>query len=183
MFCASARGPGEAHPDQLGVQHPAAGQVDVGEPVPVRPVSLPIELELDQEPALEGAPRVLERALAGPGLDADQADALEAPAQPDLHAVGTESADEAGREPSSCRLDFLREEPRDLAQRESHDPAEAPEADLSCLEPEPVDLDHHAARQLKQMRAVAQGGWRGVGRGARTPGRRPGALPSSTPRA
>ena len=121
-------------------------------------------------PALERGPRILERAVAGHGLDADQADALQAPGpRRTSSAVGTEPADEPGREASARRLDLLREEPGDLAQREPHDPAEAPEPDLPGLEPEPVDLDHHAVGELEEMRPIGEGGRAGVGGADRPP--------------
>ena len=92
--------------------------------------------------------------------------ALQALAQPDLHAVGPEPPDEPGRKPASHRRDLLREQTGDLPQREPHDPAQSPEPDLSGLQPEAVDLDDDAVGELEQVRAIAE---RGEGRPGHCP--------------
>ena len=73
---------GEAHADQLGVQHPPVRQVDVGQPGPVRRVALAIELEAERGLVLQLGPWILQRPVADDGIDADQPNALERPAEP-----------------------------------------------------------------------------------------------------
>src|SRR5262245_3138384 len=112
---------------------------------------------MDQETSLQGRPGVLDGTVARNGIDADQMDPLETLADADFQPVGTEAAHKSGGEAPSSRFDLLGEEFGDLAQRESHDPAEPTEPDLSRLDPEPVNLDQHAARELEQVRAIAEG--------------------------
>ena len=109
---------------------------------------------------LEPGPRILQLTVADHGVDADQANPLEPPADPHLYPIGPELAHEPGREPSLDGADLLGLETGDLAEGEPDDPAEAPEPDLASLEPEPVDLEHHAAREMEEMRPIGQGGRR-----------------------
>src|SRR5262249_46395654 len=121
---------GKSDSDELGVQHPTIRQIDVREPVAIRRGALAVELQVDEEPPIARARRSLARAagkLRRRGVDADQPHALQSLPQPDLEPIRAEPADEPGREPDANRLDLLREEPRDLAQRKAHDPTETTE--------------------------------------------------------